>query len=438
MATLNKKNTYNEVTHEGAPAARINYEQQLRRSVMSCMLWESTFYEDGITVAERIMGLVSKVKPEICANIAIEAREQMKLRHVPLLITRTMAQLDTHKHLVANVLERIIQRPDELTEFMAIYWKDKRQPISAQSKLGLARAFQKFNEYQLAKYNRDSAIKLRDILFMVHAKPKDKAQEDLWKRLIDNKLALPDTWEVQLSAGKNKKETWERLLKENKLGGLALLRNLRNMQEVNVDMSLIRESISNMKTDRILPFRFLAAANYAPKLETELEQAMMSCLANQDKLLGKTVLLIDVSGSMGATISAKSDLTRLDAACGLAMLLREIGQEVVVYTFSNHLKLIPARHGFALKDAIKTSQDHSGTYLGRSLEQLQTNENYDRLIVLTDEQTADRVPKPTNKAYMINIATNKNGVGYGDWIHIDGWSESVIDYIKTFETLKEE
>ena len=68
--------------------------------------------------------------------------------------------------LVAETLERIVQRPDELTEFLAIYWADalgpqeqrKRQPVSAQAKKGLARALLKFDAYQLAKYDRDGAL----------------------------------------------------------------------------------------------------------------------------------------------------------------------------------------------------------------------------------------------------------------------------------------
>ncbi|MFO7863430.1 MAG: TROVE domain-containing protein, partial [Salinivirgaceae bacterium] len=105
-----------------------------------------------------------------------------------------------------------------------MYWKDGRQPLSAQVKKGLAAAFQKFNAYQLAKYNRDGEVKLRDVLFLCHANPTSQEQELVWKKLIDGTLESPDTWEVNLSSGADKKETWERLLREEKLGALALLR----------------------------------------------------------------------------------------------------------------------------------------------------------------------------------------------------------------------
>jgi hypothetical protein len=423
-------------THEGAPAKHINPELQLRRSVMSCMLWEGEFYENGESISKRIGETIAKVRPEAVAAIAVEAREKMKLRHVPLLIVREMARLASHKGHVAETLSRVIQRPDELTEFLAIYWKDKRQALSAQVKRGLAAAFQKFNAYSLAKYNRDGAIKLRDVLFLSHAKPKDDEQDKLWKQLIDGTLPTPDTWEVELSSGKDKKEAWARLLSENKLGALALLRNLRNMKQAGISDDAMRHALNVIKPQRVLPFRFIAAARFAPNLEPELEQAMFKCLTDKSKIPGLTVLMVDVSGSMDASISGKSDLQRLDAACGLAMLARELCEKVAVVTFSEKLVVVPARRGFALRDAIVQSQSHGGTYLGEAVSQIK-NEEFDRLIVISDEQAHDPVPDIGRKAYMINVASNKNGVGYGSWTHIDGWSEAVLDFIKELDGSQE-
>lgn len=421
-------------THEGAVAKHITPELQLRRSVMSCMLWESEFYEDGQTISDRIINTIPKVTPEKCRDIAIEARSKMKLRHVPLLIAREMSRLESHKHLVSETLANIIQRPDELTEFLAIYWKDGRQPLSAQVKKGLATAFANFNAYQLAKYDREGTVKLRDVLFLSHAKPKDPEQEAIWKKLIDGTLEAPDTWEVNLSAGANKKETWERLLSENKLGALALLRNLRNFQKDNVKEDLILSALSSMKVERVLPFRFIAAARYAPQWEPNIEDAMMKCLQVQEKLFGHTVLLVDVSGSMEWTLSDKSEMCRMDAACGVAILLREICDRVDVITFSDNTIQVPSRHGFALRDAIVGSQRHNGTYLGGAVNAVYSNfQNIDRLVVITDEQSHDTVPNPKGKGYMINVASNRNGVGYGPWHHIDGWSEAVINYICEYE-----
>ena len=91
-------------THEGGPAKTITPELQLRRSVLACLLWEDQFYEDGVEIAGRIAELVPKVKAEKVADLAIEAREAMKLRHAPLLLVREMARHATHRALVGETL----------------------------------------------------------------------------------------------------------------------------------------------------------------------------------------------------------------------------------------------------------------------------------------------------------------------------------------------
>ena len=434
----NTKSKFTETTHEGAPAARINVEQQLRRSIMACLLWEDNFYESGESIVERICALIPNVRAESVAAMAVEAREKMKLRHIPLLLCREMAKHKSHAPFVAETLARVIQRADELCEFLSLYSQGregtkKLNKLSNQVRKGLAMAFGKFDAYALAKYNQANAIKLRDVLFLCHAKPKDEAQTALWKNLIAGKLESPDTWEVDLSASKDKKASWTRLLSENKLGPLALLRNLRNLKESEVDESLIVTALEKMKVERVLPFRFISASKFAPNLEPQLETAMFKCLEKHERMGGKTVLLVDVSGSMNEVISAKSDLKRFDAACALAMLAREICENVSVFAFSEQIMEIPARRGFALRDAITNSMPHTGTHLGAAIAFVNEKVKHDRLIVITDEQSADRIPLPVAKAYCINVANNQNGVGYGKWNHIDGWSEAVMDYIREFE-----
>jgi TROVE domain-containing protein len=420
-------------THAGAPARQIPPELELRRSVLACLLWESQFYEDGIEIAGRIAELVPKVEAEKVAALAIEAREQMKLRHTPLLLVREMARHKTHRVLVSETLARIIQRADDLAEFVAIYWKDGRVPLSGQVKKGLAAAFPKFDEYQLAKYDRGGPIKLRDVLFLCHPKPRDDAQATVWKKLIWGRLAAPDTWEVALSSGADHRAAWERLLREQKLGALALLRNLRNMREAGVDESLVLSALGSISTARVLPFRFLAAARYTPLWEEPLERAMLNCVAETEKLAGETIVLVDVSGSMTAPLSRRSEMRRSDAAYGLAVLLREIGETVRVYSFSDDLVAVPARRGFALRDAIDASQRHNNTQLGKAVEILNREVMSGRLIVITDERAYDQMPAPKGRGYMINVASYKNGVSYGMWTHIDGWSEAVIEYIRALE-----
>lgn len=428
---LKSKNT--EVTHEGAPAVPSQPYTELRRAVLACMLWEDNFYESGASIADRIKALV-KVVPQVkVAALAIEARTQFHLRHAPLLLVREMAR--GTGNIIGRTLTEVIQRADELSEFLAIYWKDKKQPLSKQVKVGLAHAFNKFGFYALAKYRGDDkAVKLRDVLFLCHAKPKDDVQAALWKKLVDGTLEAPDTWEVALSGGADKKEAFERLIKDGKLGYMALLRNLRKMLEVGVDEAIVRSAISaGAATSKALPFRFIAAARAAPRFEVQLDAAMAVAVEDLPKLPGRTVLLVDVSGSMNAPLSAKSDLRRVDAACGLAIMARELCEDCRVFAFSDNIGEVPARRGMALAEAIDKSMPHNGTQLGAAVKWINAKAPYDRLIVITDEQSADAVGAPNGKGYMINVASHKNGVGYGPWVKIEGFSEAVFAFIQETE-----
>lgn len=431
MARLNVKASFAHVqTHGGVQAyPHLKPIEQLRRSVLSCLLWEDEFYEGGQTIADRIQATADLVTPQELAALTIEARSVHNLRHVPLLLLKALAKRGGR--IVGDTIAETIQRADELSEFLTVYWTPK-QKLSKQVKLGLARAFRKFSEYNLAKYDRKNAVRLRDVLFLCHAKPKDEAQAAMWKRLVDNQLQTPDTWEVALSAGADKKATFERLMAEGQLGYLALLRNLRNMATAGCDMGLVRNAILARKgAQKVFPFRYIAAARACPQLEPALDQALSECIAELPVLSGSTFVLVDVSGSMDAPLSGKSDMTRIDAAAALASIAHG---NLRVFTFSQALVEVPPRRGMAGVDAIHKSQPHSNTQLAGAVAAL-NKIPHDRLIVITDEQATDgTVPDPMAKrAYMINVASNKNGVGYGKWTHLDGFSEGVLRYINAIE-----
>jgi hypothetical protein len=239
---------------------------------------------------------------------------------------------------------------------------------------------------------------------------------------------------VELSRGANKKDTFERLISEGKLGYLALLRNLRNMIQAEVDEGMVRAAIlARRGAGNVLPFRFVAAARAAPRFEPALDQALIASIAGATPLLGRTIVLVDVSGSMDHKLSDKSDLKRSDAAAALASV---IPGEVYPYSFSQEIVEVPPRRGMAGIDAILRSQAHRGTYLGAAIKALNDRPvRADRLIVVTDEQSADAVPAYEHgRGYMINVASFQNGVGYGKhWVHLDGFSEGVIKFILEYE-----
>jgi 60 kDa SS-A/Ro ribonucleoprotein len=471
-------------THGGALAFQLTPFEELRRTVLSCMLWEKEHYESGSSIAARIKILVPTCNINAVADLAREARNAQHLRHVPLLLVREMVR-SGHGRIIGDTLADVIQRPDEITEFLAIYWKDGKCPIAKQVKLGLARAFRKFDEYQFAKYDQGNAIKLRDVLFLVHGKPKAvnghyatkhqrsrqigtitnggdldmKATPDelLYRAIVDHTLKNPDTWEVKLSAGEDKKESFTDLLKSGKLGYMALLRNLRKMTEEGVDRGLIAQAIEARRgASKVLPFRFISAAREAPQFESALEKAFVDGLQELPKIRGRTIIVLDVSGSMKSLVSNKSTITRLDAGAALCAILREQCEDPVIYatagvdrTRLSMTALLPSRHGMSLIAAFNDAYrglGGGGIFLKPMLEHIQKQHvgdivETDRIVVVTDEQDCaiSNADSPTlaepfgYRNYLINVASYKYGVGYGKWLHIDGFSEATIDFIRAVE-----
>lgn len=435
------------LTAEGAPAKHLTPVEQLRRSVMSCLLWESEFYESGQDIGARLAELVGQVAPDDVVAIALEARERMHLRHAPLLLAAALTRRlhgtpDASK--AGDLIGRVIQRADELGEFLAQYMtlngiqrEQLPKHMAHQVKRGLRLAFPKFDRFQLGRYSsehRKGEIRPIDVLRLVHPKPASAEQSALWRDVAKGAIEPPDTWEVQLSRGADKRETFERLLRENRLGYLALLRNVRGMLDAGVAEKLIHEAIlARRGAHRVLPFRYVAAARAAPRLEPWIDQALQAAIGDGPAFSGLTLVLVDVSGSMDAKLSARSDLTRADAAAALASLIRG---RCRVFTFSTLVVEVPPRSGMAGIDAVLRSQPHGSTLLGQAVTQLNAIAA-DRLIVVTDEQSHDRVPDPVHgKAFMVNVASAKNGVGYrGRWLHCDGWSENIIRWIVESERM---
>lgn len=430
-------------THEGAKAIRVGAEEELRRSVMACFLWEDTFYENGENVADRIKRLTQEIPVDKAIEIAKDARTNGNLRHVPLWMLTAMVENqypDADDRLkVGRAIPEVIQRADEMGEFISLYWKDGKKPLTKQMKIGLANAFKKFNEYQLAKYDSDArALKIRDVMFLTHPRPDNEEQADLFKRVANRELKTPDTWEAQLSGGADKKETFERLMEEGKLGVLAFLRNLRNMQQSGVSRSAVVAYSEKVKLERALPFRFISAARAVPAWSDVIEAMMLRALKEHDKLAGKTAIIVDNSGSMhGTPISRKSDLDRADAASALAVIIRELCEESVVIGYGSDAKVVPSHYrGMALIEQIRNGPG-GGTDTRRAIA-LAQSQGYDRIIVITDEQSSTNIQAPnvpTHKAYFINVATYQHGIGYRQWTHIDGFSESTIKFIRENERL---
>ena len=441
----------------GALAARQSNVALLRRAVLANLLWEDIAYMDGERVANEIKRLIPLCPAEDVYNIALEARLMQKLRHTPLFIAAEMCKYPEHKLFVKDLLPKIITRADMLTDFLAIYWKDGKHPICNQAKKGLALAFHNFNEYKLAKYDRDAAIKLRDVMFLVHAKPRNQYEQELFNKIAERTLTPPETWEVMLSRGDDKKATWTKLITEGKIGGLAMLRNIANMQKANVDRKTIQDGLKTLRSSMLLPLDFWKAARMNPAFERDIEDSMIEAYKNLPKLPGKTLFIVDVSGSMGYLTSGNSQFSRMDQACAMAILAANQCEdyELVATAGSDGSRRNASewieypKRGFALAPQIMDTRNRiggGGIFTRQCLEWCKDkfkDKKFDRIIIFSDSQDCDypekRIPKPFGTYnYIVDVSAHTRGVNYkGVWTaEVSGMSEHFLTYIAALEGIE--
>ena len=330
------------VNHEGAKAYAMTPELELYTAVVTASL-SDTYYEKQDARVERIAKLVSKVPAEFVARLAVYTRTEMHLRSIPLLLLVELAKVHNGDDLVSRAVEKTVLRADEIMELLMCYqWRNpstdvrkKLGKLSRQIQNGLQRAFNHFDEYQFAKYDRDNLeVKLRDALFLVHPKAKDEQQQALFDKIVNRQLDIPYTWETELSAlGQQHfdsdehrreafREKWEELINSGKLGYMALMRNLRNMLQADVsllEMQKVASVLSNaerVEKSKQLPFRFLSAYREIERVNSPHTAALMNALEAAVKHSASNIegfdentrvlLACDVSGSMWSPISQRS------------------------------------------------------------------------------------------------------------------------------------
>ena len=358
-----------QLNHEGAKAYALSPEMELYTLVATSML-EPTFYERRSDRYRRLVELIAEVQPEYVAKLAIYAREEMHLRSMPVVLVVELAKLHLGDNLVQRALARIIQRADEITEVLAYYqWANPRpgpkplRSLSKQVQKGVAEAFNKFDAYQLAKYNLKGEVTLRDALFLTHPKPANDEQQAIFNQLVAGELPTPYTWEVALTQvgqqdyateearSRALRETWEGLIMSGKLGYMALLRNLRNLLQVGIRpdvMELVAERLVDpqaVRNSKQLPFRYLAAYREIAHLQVDgvqvltkaLEQATLVAAENIPGFAPDTRVLIasDVSGSMMQSVSRNSKVLLYDVGLVMSMLMRSRCENVETGIFGS-------------------------------------------------------------------------------------------------------
>lgn len=479
------------VNHEGEVAFTLTPEMELYNAVVTTALHD-TMYESQDKRLARIIDLIKKCDTIFVIKLAIYARTKMHLRTISQVLMVEVAKMTSGNPHVQKGVTAVIQRADEITEMLAYYQMTntrngikKLNKLSKQLQKGVANAFYKFDEYQFAKYNRDTDVKLRDALFLTHPKALNEAQQLLFKKIADNTLATPYTWEVELSVlGQQKfeneaakadaiKAKWEELIDANRLGYMAMLRNLRNIIAANVSYFHIQKVCAYLSNENAvvnskqLPFRFLAAYReithmhqYAvANVKDALEVAVKCAAKNISGFDANTRVLLacDVSGSMQKTISAKSKIMYYDIGLILAMLMQSKCDNVVTGMFGDTWKAINMSR-VAILENVEAFYRREGE-VGYATNGYKVIDylinNYivmDKVMMFTDLQMWDSAQSssgivkswhvyknkvaPKAKLYLFDLAGYGNvplRIEKGNVFLIAGWSDKIFDVLQGIE-----
>lgn len=459
---------------EGAVAFKMEDDLRLYTRVLTSLVNEDKFYKKGDAHDKAILVNLKKVNPVFAAGLAVYAREVFNLRSIPVMLLAELAELHRGDKLVGRAIERIIQRPDELTEMVAYRLNKYSRTLPQQIKKGLARAFTKFDEYQLQKYNKAGDVKLKDVLFMVHPKPKDKEQDKMWKRLINDELKTPETWETKISGKGSTKENWEDMLKSGKMGIMAVIRNLRNFVEKEVDLEPAIKLLTDKNVilkSRQFPFRFYNAYRELVKVNAPVEilnavvDAMEISTENVPNLDGRTLIAVDRSGSMDQPLSRYGSTKYFEIAGLLASIYHKKNPSgTIVGSFSGDwdVRTLNSRDSIITNMEAINKGYHGSTNTYKVFDWLKdSGEKFDRIIILSDEQAWD-----SGHGYgFFGMSTRENTVqesyiksGHKGWLYsidlagygtssmdaknpnvikLAGWSEKVFNYLQKNEEDKE-
>lgn len=490
--SYNSKLKESEVrNYQGAQAWALTPELELYTAVVTASL-SDTFYEKQDERVMRIAQLVGKVDPEFVAKLAVYARNEMHLRSIPLLLVVELAKVHSGDDLVSRTVEKVVQRADEIMELLMCYqWRNpscgakKLARLSSQIKKGLQSAFNHFDEYQFAKYNRSNLeVKLRDALFLIHPKAKDEAQQAIFDKIVNDTLETPYTWEVELSALGQENfrneaakrmaftQKWQELIASNKVGYMALMRNLRNMLEANVDTESINTVCSRLSDpaqvakSKQLPFRFLSAYREIQNVHNvrttaimrALERAVVASAMNVEGFDDNTRVLLasDVSGSMFCPISQRSSVQYYDIGLLLSMILRYSCKQVISGIFGDRWEAVNLPGNDILNATMQLHKMEGrvgySTNGFKVIDWLISNRMVmDKVMMFTDLQMWDstytnssfakswkeyKKIAPKAKLYLFDLA------GYGqsplrlaspDVYLIAGWSDRIFDVLSAIE-----
>lgn len=439
------------------------YKESKELALVSLLLTsfgDNKYYEKESSIYARLEQLIQDCDKQFVAKAIIYARKVFGMRTITHIASSILAKYIGGENWAKSFFTKVVNRVDDMTEIVACHLGRKQKVTNAMKK-GFAEALGNFDEYQLAKYKcENKSVKLVDLVNIVHPIETAKNNGAIGK-LINGELKSFDTWESELSAVGNdieaKKNVWRRLINENKLGYFALLRNLRNI--INLNDSELKSMALNalvnenaIKKSLVLPFRYSTAYNELRNIDSDAMRAISRACEiacnNVPKLDGKTLIALDTSGSMASVADIASLFT--------AVLLKSNDCDLI--TFSDNAKYCCVNTDdsvLTIKNSIYFSM--GGTNFGSIF--TTANKKYDRIVLLSDMQAWDtqrnaylwgyvspvqyyqkwkaKYNATDCKVYSFDLA------GYGtlqlpekDVCCLAGFSEKVFDVMKFIETDK--
>lgn len=477
MSKFNQENTNKTKNRDGYPAYSMNDKEYLVTAALTTMFGEQKYYGSTDEEIVKLAAECAKKDPEFLHKLACYARREGNMRSVSHVLTAVIAH--EAAEYTRQTIRSVVIRPDDITEIMACYKAMYGKPFPNAMKREVASVLQNFDEYQIAKYNGGSnEIKFRDVLHITHPVPKNEETEKLFGRILDDELATPYTWETELSERGNTKEVWDELIASGKVGYMALLRNLRNIVKSGADIAPVLEVLSDpdrVKKSRQLPFRFFSAYRTLEQeglmrqnIYTALENALCASVDNMEKIDGRTLIAVDVSGSMSQPVSKKSSVRCCDIATLLGAIAGRLCDDAAVCFFSCKSSWLAKDPGYRVEHygkydsildiCLKNSFSGGGTdmslpmHFALNVDKGKFIRPFDRVIYFSDNVCNSVYYGIKNPSVQGFVDTYRRKYNKNFWVHgvdlqgygtqqfcgkefnlIAGWSESVLPFINLAE-----
>lgn len=482
-------------THEGGGAYTRTAESDLFLLAATNMVGEDTFYESAGVRDGRFASLVSQVtksNPAFIAGLGERRglvdylRNDLLMRSASVVMACEYVKAGgTHGRMA---IAMACQRADEPAEVLGYWMSHHGRNVPQAVKRGCADAVRRlYNERSALRYDGQSrGLRMGDVIEIVHPKPVDARQAALFKYLLDQRHHgdgvarlrgaepfefLPVVYESSRLAQVEEPHrrayvrsdpsvlaragwSWERLAGwlpggmdaeawgfiAPTMGVMALLRNLRNMDEAGIADDVVERVIGRITDEdevrraRIFPFHAWQAYSHAPSdnWRRALGRTLDLTTRNVPALDG-SLILVDVSGSMAGALSAKSTLPRWEvgAVLGAALAHGTKDSDVVAFGTSNQLVHRPAGSSalstVATVGAILRSGKLSyGTNGHTALRDHWDPKRHKRAFIVTDDQMHDSLERGSPGFYRHAVGADVSHVPLIYTVNLAGLAPSSL------------